>query len=108
MLQHEPAIRLGAFLGVLLILLALERLLPWGHARPLGLRRWPGNVGLAFAGSLLVRAVVPAAAIGAAAWAEAHGLGLIPALGIPGWVAFPLTILLLDLLIYWQHRATHA
>ena len=108
MLQHEPIIRLGAFLGTLLALLALERLIPWGHARPLGLRRWPGNVGLAFAGSLLVRAVVPAAAVGAAAWAAPRGLGLFPALGVPGWIAIPLSVVLLDLLIYWQHRVTHA
>jgi sterol desaturase/sphingolipid hydroxylase (fatty acid hydroxylase superfamily) len=108
MLQHEPTIRLGVFLGVLLTLLALERLLPWDHARPLGLRRWPGNIGLAFAGALLVRAVVPAAAVGTAVWAEARGLGLVPALGIPAWLAIPLSVLLLDLLIYWQHRVTHA
>ncbi|MFC7473771.1 sterol desaturase family protein [Dankookia sp. GCM10030260] len=108
MLQHEPAIRLGVFLGVLLTLLALERLLPWGHARTLGLRRWPGNIGLAFVGSLLVRAVAPAAAVGAAVWAEGRGLGLFPALGLPGWVAIPLSVVLLDLLIYWQHRLTHA
>src|SRR3954470_514614 len=108
MLQHEPAIRLGAFLGVLLTLLALERLIPWGHARPLGLRRWPGNIGLAFAGSLLVRAVVPAAAVGAAAWAERRGLGLLPALDVPAWLGVPLSVVLLDLLIYWQHRVIHA
>jgi sterol desaturase/sphingolipid hydroxylase (fatty acid hydroxylase superfamily) len=108
MLQHELAIRLGVFLGVLLALLALERLIPWRRERPLGLRRWPGNIGLAVAGSLLVRAVVPAAAVGAALWAEGRGLGLLPALGLPGWVAIPLSVVLLDLLIYWQHRVTHA
>lgn len=105
---HEPLIRLGVFLGVLLTLLALERWRPWGHARPLGRSRWPGNIGLAFAGALLVRAVVPAAAVGAAVWAEGRGLGLVPALGLPAWLTIPLTILLLDLLIYWQHRVTHA
>src|SRR4051794_21020647 len=108
MLQHEPTLRLGVFFGVLLTLLALERLLPWGYARPLGPRRWPGNIGLACVGALLVRALVPAAAVGAAAWAGARGLGLVPALGIPAWLAIPLSVLLLDLLIYWQHRVTHA
>src|SRR4051794_18625290 len=108
MLPHEPTIRLGVFLGVLLVLLAFERLVTWGHARPLGLRRWPGNLGLALAGAVLVRAAVPAAAVGAAAWAEGRGLGLVPALGLPGWAAIPLSVVLLDLLIYWQHRVTHA
>ncbi|MBK1658661.1 sterol desaturase family protein [Paracraurococcus ruber] len=108
MLAHEPAIRLGASLGLLILLLALERLIPWRRDRPLGIRRWPGNVGLAVAGALLLRALMPAAAIGAAFWAEARGIGLLPALGAPGWLAVPLSVILLDLLIYWQHRVTHA
>lgn len=108
MLAHEAAIRLGVFLAVLLALIALERVRPWRAVRPLGMRRWPHNLGLAVLGSLLVRAAVPAAAVGAALWAEGRGIGLFPALGAPGWVAIPLSILLLDLLIYWQHRITHA
>jgi sterol desaturase/sphingolipid hydroxylase (fatty acid hydroxylase superfamily) len=107
MLQHEPAIRLGVFLGVLAVLLAVERWRPWRAGRPLGLRRWPANLGLAALGAGLVRLAVPAAAVGAAAWAEARGLGLLPALGAPGWVAIPLSVVLLDLLVYWQHRLTH-
>jgi sterol desaturase/sphingolipid hydroxylase (fatty acid hydroxylase superfamily) len=107
MLEHEAAIRLAAFLGVLLALVVLERLRPWRAVRPLGMRRWPANLGLALLGSLLVRAAVPAAAVGAAVWAEGRGIGLFPALGAPAWVAVPLTILLLDLLVYWQHRVTH-
>jgi sterol desaturase/sphingolipid hydroxylase (fatty acid hydroxylase superfamily) len=107
-LQHEAAIRLGIFLGVLGLLLALERWRPWRASRPLGARRWPANVALAALGSLLVRALVPAAAVGAALWAEARGLGLLAWAGVPGWAAIPLGILALDLLIYWQHRLTHA
>lgn len=107
-LQNEPAIRLVAFLGVLGLMLALERWRPWRAVRPLGARRWPHNLGLAVLGSLLVRAVVPAAAVGAAFWAEARGLGLFPALGLPVWVTVPLSVVVLDLLIYWQHRITHA
>lgn len=109
MIAHEGSIRLGVFLGVLLALLLLERLRPWRAAgRGLGARRWPHNLGLGLLGSLLVRAVVPAAAVGAAAWAEARGIGLFPALGLPGWAAVPLSVLLLDLLVYAQHRVTHA
>lgn len=108
LLDNEPLIRLGVFLGVLLALIGLERWRPWRAARPLGARRWPGNLGLAVLGSLAVRALVPAAAVGAALWAEARGLGLLPALGAPAWLAIPAAIVLLDLLIYWQHRITHA
>jgi sterol desaturase/sphingolipid hydroxylase (fatty acid hydroxylase superfamily) len=51
---------------------------------------------------------VPAAAVGAAAWAESRGVGLLPAFDAPAWIAVPLAIVLLDLLIYWQHRILHA
>jgi len=108
MTLSEPTLRLAAFLGVLALLLLAERLAPWGHPRPLGLRRWPGNIGLAVLGSALVRFTVPAAAVGAAAYAESRGIGLLPALGAPAWFAIPFAIVALDLLIYWQHRITHA
>ena len=115
MMQHEPLVRLVAFLGVLLAMLALEWALPWRPRKTagtapggrLGAWRWPSNLGLAMLGAGLVRLTVPAAAVGAALWAEAGGHGLLPALGTPGWVAVPVSVMLLDLLIYWQHRVTH-
>ena len=107
MLDHAPAIRLGVFLGTLVVLLLLERWRPWRASQPLGVSRWPGNLGLGVLGALLLRLLLPAAAIGAAAWAETRGLGLLPWLDIPGWVAVLSGVLLLDLLIYWQHRVTH-
>jgi sterol desaturase/sphingolipid hydroxylase (fatty acid hydroxylase superfamily) len=105
-MTSEPLIRLGVFVCALGLLLALERLVPWRRG-PLGARRWFPNLGLAALGSVVVRFTVPAAAVGAAAWAEAQGYGVFPALGAPGWVAVPLSMVLLDLLIYWQHRWTH-
>lgn len=105
-MASEPLIRLGVFVSALGVLLVLERLLPWRRG-PLGAGRWIPNIGLAVLGSVLVRVTVPAAAVGAAAWAEARGIGLLPALGVPGWVAVPASMVLLDLLIYWQHRWTH-
>ena len=105
-LSHEPTIRLAAFLGILAALLLAERLWPWRVARPLGARRGWGNFGLLALGTLLIRLVVPAAAMGVAFWAQERGWGLLA--GAPGWVAIPVTVVLLDLLIYFQHRAFHA
>jgi len=102
----EAAIRLGCFLGVLLALLLAERLVPRVAARPLGWRRWPANLAMPAIGTLLVRLVAPAGAMGAAIWAEGQGIGLLR--GAPGLVAIPVAVLLLDLAIYAQHRVFHA
>jgi sterol desaturase/sphingolipid hydroxylase (fatty acid hydroxylase superfamily) len=106
-MANEPLIRLGVFVCALGLLLVLEGRLPWRRRGPLGMRRWLPNFGLAALGSALVRLAVPAAAVGAAAWAEARGVGLLPVLGAPTWVAVPASMVALDLLIYWQHRWTH-
>jgi len=53
-----------------------ERLAPWPVARPLGARRWLHNIGLLALGSVAVRLVVPAAAMGAAFWAQSRQIGL--------------------------------
>jgi len=108
MLMHEPMLRLGAFLAILALLLLAEILAPWRVARPLGLRRWPHNLGLLVLGSALLRLLVPAAAMGAAFWAQARGFGLLAMLDLPLWAGMAVTIVLLDLLIYFQHRLFHA
>ncbi len=107
MLLHETAIRLTAFLGVLAILLILERLIPWRPGRLLGARRWPANLAMPVLGTLLVRLVLPMAAVGVAFWAEARGFGLWHWVGAPSWLAVVASVLLLDLLVYAQHVVFH-
>ncbi len=103
----EAGIRLGVFLGVLVAMVLAERIWARGAPRPLGWRRWPGNLALPVIGSILVRLVAPAGAVGAAFWAETRGFGLLPTLGMPAWAAVPLAVLVLDLAIYLQHRVFH-
>jgi sterol desaturase/sphingolipid hydroxylase (fatty acid hydroxylase superfamily) len=74
----------------------------------MGRRRWVHNLGLLAVGSVLVRLLVPAAAMGAAFWAQSRGFGLLAALDLPLWAGIVLTVVLLDLLIYFQHRVFHA
>jgi sterol desaturase/sphingolipid hydroxylase (fatty acid hydroxylase superfamily) len=105
--MSEAGIRLAVFLGVLAAMLWAERQWARGVVRPIGWRRWPGNLSLPVIGAALVRLVAPAGAVGVALWAEAQGLGLLPMLGLPAWLAVPLAILALDLAIYAQHRVFH-
>lgn len=107
MLDHEPLIRLSVFAAVLAAMAALEHAFPRRPQR-LGWRRWPSNLGLVALSSALLRLVAPAGAVGVALWAETQGLGLFRWIGASFWVATVASVLLLDLLIYVQHRVFHA
>lgn len=107
MLSHEPLIRLSVFAAVLLAMALLEHAFPRRPQR-LAWRRWPSNLGLVALSSVLLRLVAPAGTVGVALWAESQGLGLFRWLEAPFWTAAPLTVLLLDLIIYLQHRVFHA
>ena len=106
--MNEAIWRLGIFGGVFLAMAAFEALWP---RRPrvasLGYR-WLGNWGLVLLDTALLRVVFPMAAVGMAAYTVQQGWGLLPALGAPGWLAFLVTLIVLDLSVYGQHVLFHA
>lgn len=112
---HEPLLRLGCFAGMLIAMAAAEAL--WPRRRDTGrAQRWPRNAALVVVDTLAVRAVawaLPAfLPVAAAVWAAAQGdqgqgWGLLPLLGLDGWAAFWISLLLMDLAIYAQHVAVH-
>lgn len=57
---------------------------------------------------MALRILFPAAAVGAAIFAEANGGGLFQVINAPGVVAILGSVILLDLVIYLQHRLFHA
>jgi sterol desaturase/sphingolipid hydroxylase (fatty acid hydroxylase superfamily) len=108
LLQHEPAIRLACFAGVLALMFVWERLAP---RRPLTvgrLPRWLSNLGLVGIDTLAARLLVPAGVVGAAVAAGERGWGLLNVLEAPAWVAVPVAVIALDLAIYLQHVLFHA
>jgi sterol desaturase/sphingolipid hydroxylase (fatty acid hydroxylase superfamily) len=103
----EPLVRLGAFVGVFVLMTLWEVLAP-RRPQAIGRRtRWPGNLGVVVVDTLAVRVLFPAGAVGMAMLAQAQGWGLLNVMRAPGWVAVPLSVLLLDLAIYAQHVAFH-
>ncbi len=105
--EFEPWLRLGSFAGLLLLFLLWEQAAP---RRPREQTRWPRwlrHLLLTSLNTLLVRALFPLAAVGAALLADEQGWGLLPRLNLPGWLSLLLAVLALDCLIYWQHRLFH-
>lgn len=109
-MEHEVAIRIAAFAGVLAVLAGLERLAP---RRPLvqpRSRRWFTNLALVVIDTLTVRALalaMPILAVAAAVDAERLGLGLFNQTALPGWVELLLAVLIFDFAIWLQHLITH-
>src|SRR6056297_1310668 len=105
--MSEAFIRFGIFLGLLLLFSILESIYPRRERVYPRKFRWPNNLAVLATGSLLSRALPALLPISAALMAAQQGFGLFHVAALPGWAAFLLTILLLDLLIYWQHRLLH-
>ena len=107
-LANEPTIRLGFFLGVFALMAAWEVLAP-RRARALSRRiRWTNNLALVALNTVLLRVLIPTAAVGLALVAEDRGWGVLYFAPPPYWVAVLLSVLVLDLAIYLQHVMFHA
>ncbi|MGQ0656265.1 MAG: sterol desaturase family protein [Betaproteobacteria bacterium] len=101
-------VRGGAFLAVFVAIAAWEALAP-RRRRMLGRsRRWPANLGLLLLDAAVLRVAAPGAAIATAIAAQDQGWGFVHALALPAWAAILLGVVLLDLVVYFQHVAFHA
>src|SRR3990172_9448193 len=70
--------------------------------------RWGANLGIVVLNTVLLRLLFPAAAVGMALFAQAHGWGLLNAYALPAWAAIAASLVALDLAIYLQHVLFHA
>lgn len=109
--QLEPYIRLGSFAAILTIMVLAEALWPRrARVRP-RIRRWPTNLALVGAGSLIARllgaAPAPLVAGAASVWASTHGIGIFNVLATPSLISILACIAALDLLVWVQHWAFH-
>ena len=107
-LIYEPFVRVAAFILALAVMFVWESWAPKRIELVPKLKRWANNLALLLINSLIVRVLFPAAAVGFAAFADAHQMGLLRIVAIPDGVAVITAILLLDLAIYLQHLVFHA
>jgi sterol desaturase/sphingolipid hydroxylase (fatty acid hydroxylase superfamily) len=95
---------LAIAVGVAAVLIVAELLFP---ARPAQRQRWPLNIGLGALTVMIGRLASAVGALSAAIWAQQAEIGLFNLL--PGFDAgkVVLTVILMDMAVYWQHRAFH-
>ena len=108
LLGHELPIRLGFFCGVFAVMALWELRAPRRRlsvSRPL---RWASNLGIVVLNTVLLRLLFPTAAVGVALFAREQQWGLLHYFQTPLWIAFPLSVVVMDLVIYLQHVMVHA
>jgi sterol desaturase/sphingolipid hydroxylase (fatty acid hydroxylase superfamily) len=106
-MQTEQTIRLSAFAGVLLLVALGEIIAP---RRPLldnKRRRWFANLFLVVIDTVTVRLLFPILPVALAEVAEARGWGLFNVVQMSLWLRILLSFLILDFIIYFQHKLFH-
>ena len=104
----ELALRLGVFLAVFAALALWERAAPVRTLRLARLVRWRANLGLAVVNTLVLRVVLPGSALAFAALAADEGWGLLNRVELPDGAAVLAGVVILDLVIYFQHVLFHS
>ena len=106
-LNNETSLRMGIFLSILLTMMLAEYLFPRKQRALPRARRWTSNLLLIAIDSVFVKLVFPIVAVGAAIMAEQNGWGLLSQIDLPLWAEVTIAIIILDMMIYWQHLAFH-
>ena len=107
-LANEPAIRLGAFVGVFALMAAWEVVAPRRARLHTRMARWSANLGLVAFNTVLLRLLLPVAAVGFATLAAQRGWGLLNNIELPAWLALVLAVAAMDFAIWLQHVMVHA
>jgi len=125
--DNASVIRLSVFLGIFAFMAVLESLFPARNAVLDRKTRWVGNLSMVVLGALVSRVLLPATLVGVSIWAQQEGVGLFNLVTAKTVGTLPSTeqinntqydnalfvgivvisVLLLDMLIYWQHRLFH-
>lgn len=103
----EGTLRLGVFLSVLILMGILEAVFPARERLQKRSSRWVTNLGLVIIDTIVIRLLFPILAVGAALWAQTQGWGVFNLIALPDWLAILLAVIILDMMIYWQHVAFH-
>lgn len=115
------------FLGIFMCMALLEARYPARKAVLDRKTRWVGNLSMVVLGALISRVLLPATLVGVSVWAQQEDFGLfnvmlgyaqsgssligisddVESSGVVFAAIVTLSVILLDMIIYWQHRLFH-
>ena len=101
-------IRISAFVGIFAVMAVWEMMAPrrqWNTAKA---KRWVVNLTIVGFNSLLTRVLFASGALGAAILAGQGEVGFFNQLNWPWWAELIIAVVVLDLVVYFQHVLMHA
>jgi sterol desaturase/sphingolipid hydroxylase (fatty acid hydroxylase superfamily) len=104
---NESTIRVGSFFSILILIALFEFFFPRRKLIKSKLRRWITNLSLVIFNTFLLRILLIISAEKMAYIAQSKNWGLLNIVELPVAISFLLGILLLDLIIYFQHQIFH-
>ena len=103
----DQELRTYAFFSIITVVIVWELIAPKRPLQQSKVKRWLNNLALIGLDTVLVKLLLPAGAFGVALWAENKGYGLLNNIEVSPMVATVVTVVALDMTIYWQHRLFH-
>ena len=104
---NDAWIRLGFFITVLAVMMLWESLRPNRQSTVSKGKRWLSNFSMLILGTVVARLMIPTGLAAIAVYAQHNNLGIWNNISITLWLSVPVSVLLFDCLMYWQHRLFH-
>lgn len=105
--ENQTLARLVPFVSILVIMMVAETLFPRRQRTESRVQRSLNNLLLTVVNSFVTKILPVLSAVLAATFASHYGLGLFNLIALPAWVEYAAVIVIMDLMIYWQHVASH-
>ena len=105
--NSETIVRLSFFIGVFIILAVYENIAPIRALVRSRSVRWYSNLGIAALNNIIVNIIFPLMPIALAVIAKERGWGIFNILNAPPELVILISVLILDLVIYFQHILFH-
>lgn len=106
-LHNEGIIRVSFFIGVFILFAILESIFPRRNRNSSRLSRWIPNISIIMISTALIRGLNLIAPPTFALLIQNKGWGLLNQFALPSVLSIFITVIILDLVIYWQHRLMH-
>ena len=107
-MKLDIIIRITAFAGIFAVMVLWETLAPRRQWQTPKVKRWVINLAMVGVNSLFTRVLFASGALGAAVLAGQGEVGLFHQLNWPWWAEVIAAVIVLDMVMYFQHVLMHA